>query len=112
MIDTERYPDYLVYEGINDLHEEGSCGASSSSEVDFTTYGVDDPLQYPDNTTAAPLEPNPHINHPYYPTFSNHSNNVGWICPSCGVSNAPFVARCDCVTEFKLNSDSESTERT
>ena len=71
-MDTERYPDYLVYE------------------------------DYTDST----------VGHPYYPTFSNHSNNVGWICPSCGASNAPFVARCDCVTEFKLNSDSESTERT
>jgi hypothetical protein len=25
-----------------------------------------------------------------------HSTPIGWICPKCNKSNAPFIKKCDC----------------
>ena len=40
-------------------------------------------------------------------TFSFYSSNVGWICPKCGMVNAPWIAQCPCLGQ-KANSHTTS----
>lgn len=31
-----------------------------------------------------------------------NKKEVGWICPSCGAGNAPWVARCNCNIKIEV----------
>ena len=41
---------------------------------------------------------NPDIQIPIIEEYrTKDPTNIGWICPRCGVSNAPWMSQCNCV---------------